>query len=85
MAVAVLDRVCRLRGGRALRALEWNEQGAFLAVIGQPGRRLAAVADPASQRFGSWLWLLRFETAEGAIQVLLDPEGNEWCVVRSAT
>ncbi len=66
-----LWRFVFLRGSRALRALEWPvSEGTFHVCIGVPGRRLPAVPE-GCRRYGP-LWLLRFETAEGVAQLLVD-------------
>ena len=61
-----------LRGARALRSVEWQEngEGGFLVELGRPGRRLAAI--PEGCRRHAHLWLLRFQTGEGVVQALVD-------------
>jgi hypothetical protein len=61
-----------LRGPRALRALEWNEE--FFVWRGHPGqggRQLPAVPT-LFRRYGASLWVLGFETVEGRCGLLLD-------------
>ena len=62
-----------LRGARALRALEWpSGEGVYHAWLGAAGgRRLSAIPEGCRQYGVNW-WLLRFRTAEGVAQLLVD-------------
>ena len=69
-----------LRGSRSVQALEWGSGTpiAYHVLIGASGRRVAAVPE-GCHRYGG-LWLLRFRTAEGVFQLLVeagrqDPRG----------
>lgn len=69
---AALRRFVWLRGSRALRALEWPaNEGEYQVLLGPSGRRLAAFPDDCRQ-YGLQFWMLRFQTAEGAVQILVD-------------
>jgi hypothetical protein len=66
-----LWRYVFLRGSRALRALEWSAgEASYYVCLGGTHRRLRAVPEDC-RRYGI-LWLLRFRTAEGLVQMLLD-------------
>ncbi|HUQ09536.1 MAG TPA: hypothetical protein VM146_04410 [Steroidobacteraceae bacterium] len=62
-----------LRGPRSLRALEWSgsEPDTYYVWVGPAGRRLAALPE-GCRRYGTALWLLRFRTAEGLFELLVE-------------
>jgi hypothetical protein len=66
-------RTVLLRGPRALRAVEWTALGRFSVRLGESRRCLPAEPAPGCQRYGPKLWILRFDTAEGAVQAIVDP------------
>lgn len=67
-----LWRYVFLRGARALRRLEWpGEEGTYHVALGLSGRRLAAMPE-GCRRYTLHLWLLRFQTGEGPVQILVD-------------
>lgn len=69
---ATLWRFVFLRGPRALRALEWPaEEGEYHVFLGHSGRRLRASPEGCRQ-YGTQWWLLRFQTADGVAQLLVD-------------
>ena len=77
-------RFVLLRGAGAVRALEWFEPAGgpaqFFLWLGQPARRLPAVPR-GCRRYGSF-WVLRFETAEGIRQLLVNTGCQEPVALR---
>jgi hypothetical protein len=73
ITVIPIRRQVFLRGDRAVRALEWSaaEPGSYYVRLGPSARRLTA-SPGACQRYGPYLWVLRFETSEGLVQLLID-------------
>jgi uncharacterized membrane protein YphA (DoxX/SURF4 family) len=74
-----------LRGPCAVRALEWQESAGapvrFYLWLGEPARRLPAIPH-GCRRYGAFLWLLRFDTAEGTRQLLVNPACQEPVALR---
>jgi hypothetical protein len=66
-------RYVLLRGPRALRVLEWTagESDSYYVGLGEGGRRTQAVATRCL-RYGSRLWLLRFQTNAGIVQLFVE-------------
>ncbi|MDF3019572.1 MAG: hypothetical protein K0Q92_875 [Steroidobacteraceae bacterium] len=78
-------RFVYLRGRHALRALEWpGEEPVYFVHLGGEagGQRLAAIPDDCRQ-YGIHWWLLRFRTAEGVRQLLVDTRLQEQQALRS--
>lgn len=82
--VGSLRRCVYLRGPHALRALEWpGEENMYFVHLGSVGgRRLAAIPDDCRQ-YGIRWWLLRFMTAEGVVQLLVDTRLQDQQALRS--
>lgn len=82
--VGSLRRFVYLRGPHALRALEWpGEEGVYYVHLGAfNGRRLAAIPEDCRQ-YGIHWWLLRFRTAEGVSQLIVDTRLQEEQALRS--
>ena len=78
-------RYVLLRGPGAVRALEWVDPGGapvqFYLWLGKPARRLAAIPR-GCRRYGAFLWILRFDTAEGTRQLLVNPACQEPVTLR---
>ena len=78
-------RCVLLRGPRAVRALEWQEPpggpARFFLWLGEPARRLPAVPQ-GCRRYGVFIWVLRFETAEGVRQLLVNTACQEPVALR---
>ena len=78
-------RYVLLHGPRAVRALEWQEPGdapvQFYLWLGEPARRLAAIPR-GCRRYGAFLWILRFDTAEGTRQLLVNTACQEPAALR---
>jgi hypothetical protein len=72
-----------LRGPRSLRALEWSglEADTYYVCIGPASRRLAATPE-GCRRYGKALWLLRFRTAEGPFELLVETGRQDQRVLR---
>jgi hypothetical protein len=74
-----------LRGPGAVRALEWQEPASepvqFHVWLGDPTRRLPAIPR-GCRRYGAFLWLLRFNTAEGTRQLRVNPACQEPAALR---
>lgn len=74
LAVTFIPLRCQvfLRGDRAVRALEWSPAAPerYYVWLARPARRLAATPD-ACARYGP-LWVLRFRTSEGLVQLLIE-------------
>jgi hypothetical protein len=75
-------RTVLLHGPRALRVVEWTAQGRFSVRLGQSRRCLPAEPAHGCQRYGPKLWILRFITAEGAVQAIVDPSRLDSGAVR---
>ena len=77
-AGVTLRRFVLLRGPRAIRALEWaaGNEDEFFVCLGVAGRRLRAVPGDC-RRYGCSLWVLRFQTDEGAYGLLVDTRLQE--------
>ena len=78
-------RYVLLRGPGAVRALEWRESCVapiqFYVWQGQPSRRLAAIPR-GCRRYGVFIWILRFDTAEGTRQLLVNTACQEPAALR---
>lgn len=62
-----------LRGGRAVRGLEWEAEGKWRLRLGPARRRSPAAMTAASFRLGAGgLWVLWFTTPGGSRVVLID-------------
>jgi hypothetical protein len=68
-----IRRTVLLRGGRAMRAVEWTPNGQFSVQLGKSRHRLPAEPARGCQRYGTRLWILRFDTAGGAVTAVVDP------------
>ena len=60
-----------LGGPRAVRAIEWTDEGEFIVFLGPELRPQAANVGTGSFRFGLKLWVLRFTTSLGPRSVLI--------------
>jgi hypothetical protein len=60
-----------LKGPRAVRAIEWSDEGEFVVFLGPALRAQAASLGTGSFRFGLRLWILRFTTPLGPRSVLI--------------
>jgi hypothetical protein len=60
-----------LKGPRAVRAIEWSDEGEFVVFLGPALRPLAASVGTGSFRLGRQLWALRFTTPLGPRSVLI--------------
>jgi hypothetical protein len=60
-----------LEGPRALRAIEWSDEGEFVVFLGPALRPQSASLGAGSFRFGLQLWVLRFMTPLGPRSVLI--------------
>jgi len=60
-----------LRGAKAVRAIEWSEEGEFAVLLGPGFARHAATLAAGSFRLGVGAWVLRFKTPGGTHPVLV--------------
>jgi len=60
-----------LKGRKAVRAIEWFEEGEFDVWLGPALTRYPATLGAGSFRLGVQLWVLRFATPVGACPVLI--------------
>ncbi len=60
-----------LQGPRAVRVVEWSEEGTLAVRLGPSLARHPALVAPGSFRLGAELWVLRFRTPEGLRPVLI--------------
>jgi hypothetical protein len=60
-----------LQGRRAVRAIEWTQEGEFAVWIGPELAREAAALGSGSFRLGVECWVLRFVTPSGTRPVLI--------------
>jgi hypothetical protein len=67
-----LFRFILLRGKRAVRAIEWTDDGGFTSVVGPHAKLLQAQLAAGSFRLGPWLVVLQLRTPSGLCQVLID-------------
>lgn len=61
-----------LRGPRAVRAIEWNEEGSLSVCLGATLARCPAALAQGSFRLGLRFWILRFATQVGPRSVLVE-------------
>jgi hypothetical protein len=61
-----------LRGPRAIRVLEWDEEGRFRVRLAGDRETRTATLHPASLRLGIAFLVLRFSTRAGSRVVLID-------------
>jgi hypothetical protein len=61
-----------LQGPRAVRAIEWNEEGSLSVCVGATLARCPAVLAHGSFRLGLRFWILRFATPSGPRSVLVE-------------
>jgi hypothetical protein len=71
-----------LWGTRAVRVLEGSARGELYVHTGKCGRRLPAIPAPGCQRVTGWLWILRFETPDGCLAVLIDASIQDPVAIR---
>jgi hypothetical protein len=74
---ACVRRAIALRGGHAVRALGWSEDGTFLLWAGAGAMPRPAEIMDGSFRLGSWLLVLTLRTGAGRLHVLLDAGVHE--------
>jgi hypothetical protein len=60
-----------LRGRRAVRVIEWTDEGEFAVWLGPNLDREVATLGPGSFRLGVEIWVLRFVTHSGTRPVLI--------------
>jgi hypothetical protein len=60
-----------LRGPKAVRGIEWSEEGEFAVLLGSARVRHAATLGAGSFRLGLEAWVLRFVTPVGGRPVLI--------------
>jgi hypothetical protein len=63
-----------LRGPRAIRAIEWNEEGCLSICLGATCTPSPAVLASGPFRMGARFWILRFATPAGSRSVLVEEE-----------
>jgi hypothetical protein len=61
-----------LRGPRAIRAIEWNEEGTLTVCLGATLSSHPATLAKGSFRLGLRFWVLRFATPVGSRSVLVE-------------
>jgi hypothetical protein len=71
-----------LEGARAVRAIEWSDEGEFVVFLGPALRPQAASLGTGSFRFGLQIWVLRFATPLGPRSVLIAGGAQEPRVFR---
>lgn len=78
-----IRRFVLLKGSRAVRVIEWTEEGEFAVRLGPTLTRFPASLDGGSFRLGVRFWVLRFLTPLGQCPVLLANDlGNAWAFRR---
>jgi hypothetical protein len=78
-----IRRFVLLKGFRAVRVIEWTEDGEFAVRLGPTLTRFPASLDGGSFRLGLRFWVLRFVTPLGQCQVLLANDvRNAWAFRR---
>jgi hypothetical protein len=70
-AVRSVESFVRLAGPRAVRAIEWSEEGEFTIAVGTMWTRHRAIPSAGSFRGGAKWWVLRFVTQSGPRLVLV--------------
>jgi hypothetical protein len=77
-----LARFVWLRGTGAVRTLEGTARGELFVHLGECGRRLPAIPASGCQRVAAWLWILRFQTPDGCLAVLIDASIQDPVAIR---
>jgi hypothetical protein len=70
--VYALRSFVMLEGPRAIRAIEWNEEGEWTVCLGATARPWPATLASGSFRLGLRFWVLRFTTPSGTRSVLVE-------------
>jgi len=74
-----------VRGPRAVRAIEWNEEGSLSVSLGPTLAKFPADLAPGSFRLGLRFWVLRFGTPVGPRSVLVEEGRHSPCAFRRLT
>jgi len=74
-----------LRGPRAIRAIEWNEEGSLSVCLGSTLAQFPADLAQGSFRLGLRFWVLRFGTPVGPRSVLVEERRHSPCAFRRLT
>lgn len=80
--VGCVRRFVLLKGSRAVRAIEWTEDGEFTVRLGPKLDRFPASLGNGSFRLGLRFWVLRFVTPLGHCPVLVADDARNTRVFR---